>query len=51
MPGNEKILFRSFPVANWLERLTASAEVVTVLGSISSSPHTGGSEGWQMKQF
>jgi hypothetical protein len=37
-------------LAEWLERLTANAEVVTVLGSIPASSDTVKSEGRQMKQ-
>ncbi len=37
-------------VAEWLERLSANAEVATVLGSIPASSDTVESEGRQMKQ-
>ncbi len=37
-------------LAEWLERLTANAEVATVLGSIPASFDTVESEGRQMKQ-
>ncbi len=37
-------------LAEWLERLTAYAEVATVLVSIPASSDTVESEGWQMKQ-
>ncbi len=37
-------------LAEWLERLTANAEVATVLGSISASSDTVESERRQMKQ-
>jgi hypothetical protein len=37
-------------LAEWLERLTANAEVSTVLGSIPASSDTVESQGRQMKQ-
>ncbi len=37
-------------LAEWLDRLTANAEVATVLGSIPASSDTVESEGRQMKQ-
>jgi hypothetical protein len=37
-------------VAEWLEHLTANAEVATVLGSIPASSDTVESKGRQMKQ-
>jgi hypothetical protein len=40
----------SLVVRAWLERLTAHAEVATVLGSIPASSDTVESEGRQMKQ-
>jgi hypothetical protein len=36
-------------VAEWLERLSANAEVATVLASIPASSDTMESEGWKMK--
>jgi hypothetical protein len=38
-------------VAEWLERLSANADVVTVLGSISASSDSVESERRQMTQF
>ncbi len=43
--------FMQLDLAEWLERLTANAEVASVLGSIPAFSHTAGSEGRQMKQF
>ncbi len=41
---------RGWDLAEWLERLTANAVALTVLGSISAFSDTVDSEGWQMKQ-
>ncbi len=50
MPRNLNQIARGWDLALWLERLTASAEVATVLGSIPASTDTVESEGRQMKQ-
>ncbi len=42
-------LIHGWDVAEWIERLTANAEVATVLGSIPASSDTVESEGRQMK--
>jgi hypothetical protein len=43
-------IYSGWDLAQWLERLTANAEVATVLGSIPASSDTVESEGRQMKQ-
>jgi hypothetical protein len=46
----QEISVRGWDLAERLERLTANAEVVTVLGTIPASSDTVESEGRQMKQ-
>ncbi len=47
-PSRSELL--TWDLAEWIERLTANAEVATVLGSILASSDTVESEGRQMKQ-
>jgi hypothetical protein len=47
---NDEDTRMGWDLAEWLERLTANAEVATVLGSIPASYDTEGSEGRQIKQ-
>jgi hypothetical protein len=48
--GSCQSLEKSTDLAEWLERLTATAVVATVMGSIPASSDTVESEGQQMKQ-
>ncbi len=50
VPSSTAVQVDENDLALWLERLTANAEVVTVLGSIPASSDTMESEGRQTKQ-